>query len=203
VDRDHRTAINPAPAAARRNTFIMTCVQTSTLEPTLPWDEAASDARWHVLHTRSRQEKAVAADLAARGIAHFLPLARHQRYYGNRTVHADLPIFAGYVFLKGARDDAFGADRNGRLVQIIDVAEQEQLEHELLQIHRALRAEGPIEAFPFIKCGVRVRVRSGPFKDMEGLVESVSQRHRVILQIQMLGRALSVEIDPSLVDLIR
>src|SRR3954469_20570981 len=39
---------------------------------------------WHVLHTKSRQEKILSEDLLALEIPHYLPLVKSVRYYGKR-----------------------------------------------------------------------------------------------------------------------
>ena len=53
---------------------------------------------------------------------------------------------------------------------------------------------------PAIETGRRVRVRSGPFRGLEGLVSGRSGAERLILQVRMLGSATSLELDGSLLD---
>jgi len=45
-----------------------------------PKPSVASPAQWHVLHTRARQEKALAKTLLAAGIEHYLPLVGRVSY---------------------------------------------------------------------------------------------------------------------------
>jgi len=123
---------------------------------------------WHLLHTKSRQEKVVAADLAAMGIAYYLPLVRQVRYYGRRKAKVALPLFPGYVFLRGSLDHVYAADRTKRVANIIAVNAQEQLDWELRNLHLALSKDAALTPFPFFKKGVRVEVRSGRFADCRG-----------------------------------
>jgi hypothetical protein len=74
---------------------------------------------WHVLHTRSRQEKALAEDLTGMGIACFLPLVRQIRFHGGRKAVVELPLFPSYLFLRGAAEDAYRAGRTRRVAQIL------------------------------------------------------------------------------------
>ena len=46
---------------------------------------------WHVLHTKRRQEKILAGELAVMGIARCLPLVRRVRYYGGRKAIVESP----------------------------------------------------------------------------------------------------------------
>jgi transcription antitermination factor NusG len=45
-----------------------------------------------------------------------------------------------------------------------------------------------------------VEVRAGPFRGIQGVIENRAKEHRLILQITTLGKAVSLEIDASLVD---
>ena len=156
--------------------------------------------KWHVLHTKSRQEKVVAADLAAMGIAYYLPLVRAIRYYGKRKAKVSMPLFPGYVFLRGTLEQVYAADRTKRVANIIAVNAQDQLDWELRNLHLALSKDAELTPFPFLKKGVRVEVRSGPFRGLQGVIEGRAADNRLILQVDMLGRAVSLEIDGALLD---
>lgn len=166
-------------------------------ERALPRSREA-EAAWFVLHTKSRQEKKVAADLQAMGIAHYLPLVAYRRRYEKRVATVDLPLFAGYVFLHGTLDNAYEIDRTRRIVQVIRVPNQAQVEWELANIHLALSQQAVLDPYPYLQKGVRVEVRSGPMRGLQGLIEDRTQRDRLILQVEMLGRAMSMEIDGAL-----
>lgn len=157
---------------------------------------------WFVLHTRSRQEKALADNLQSQGIGVFLPILEHVRYYGRRKVATELPMFPGYVFLRGQRDDAFVADRTKRVVQIISVADQGKIDWELRNIHLALSQMAPLDPYPSLCEGVLVEVRSGPFRGLQGIVDHRNKPNRIVLQVQMLARAMALEVDASLLEVI-
>lgn len=155
---------------------------------------------WHVLHTKSRQEKSLSEDLTAMGIAHYLPLLRQVRYYGKRKAIVELPIFGGYVFLRGTLEQAYQADRTHRLARVIRVADQQQLQWELVNLHVAMESGVGLSPYPFLKKGVRVEVVSGPLRGLQGVVEDRVNDRRLLLQIEMLGTAVSVEIDGGMLE---
>jgi transcription termination/antitermination protein NusG len=159
-------------------------------------------ARWTVLQVRSRQEKALAGHLNSLGIDHFLPLVKRVQTYGGRRFTVELPLFPGYLFLSGSLDDVYAADRTRRVAKIIPVFDQKQLSWELHNLRLALESRDTIDPYPFLKKGVRVEVRSGPLRGLEGLVEERAGAHRLILQIEMLGRAVSLEIGASQLEVI-
>jgi transcription antitermination factor NusG len=157
---------------------------------------------WFVLRTKSRQEKILAGELHARGIASFLPLITTTKYYGGRKAHVELPVFPGYLFLRGDVDEAYEADRTRRVAQIIKVVDQARIDRELRNVHRAICGQAPLDPYPYLRAGVRVEVRAGPFRGLQGVVEEGGRRDRLILQIEILGRAVSLEIEASLLDVI-
>jgi len=172
------------------------------IEHRFPADELFSDGdrHWWVLHTRSRQEKAVADALGAHGEWHFLPLIQKVRYHGRRKIKTDLPLFPGYVFLFGHKDAAFAVDRNRRIANIIPVADQQRMHLELDNLRKALQLEAPLDPYPYLKEGTWAEVRSGPFQGLRGIIESRTRPDRLLLQVDMLGRAVSIEIDGSVLE---
>src|SRR5437667_4892986 len=157
---------------------------------------------WFLLRTRSRQEKIIASDLTARSVSNFLPLMRCVRYYGGHKAVVDMPLFPGYVFLRGTPEDAYSLDRAGRIAQIITIVNQRKVNWELKNIDFALNNEAPLSRFPYLKQGVRVEVRSGPLRGLQGIVECRTKRDRLVLQVDILGTAVSVEVDGALLDVI-
>ena len=160
----------------------------------------AETLRWRVLHTKSRQEKALAETLGAMGVNYFLPVACQARYYGRRKVQVELPLFPCYLFLHGTREQAFAADRTKRVARVIEVADQQRLTQELAQIRRVLEGGGNLEPFSFLRRGVRVEVKGGPWRGLRGIIEDRARRNRLILQVDVLGQATSLEIDGTLLE---
>jgi transcription antitermination factor NusG len=164
------------------------------------WQAPAELMPWQVLHVRSRQEKVLAEDLAAMGIAHYLPLSRQVRCYGRRRAKVEVPLFPGYIFLRGELDDVYRADRTGRVVSVIRVSDQRQIDWELRNVALALSRGAAMEPYPYLVCGRRVEVRSGPFRGLQGTIEERLSAGRLILGVAMLGAATSLEIDGALVE---
>jgi transcription termination/antitermination protein NusG len=163
---------------------------------------ARAGERWHVLHVRSRQEKALCEEMALRQIQCYLPLVQHTRFYGHRKARVQIPLFSGYVFLLGSIDQAYSADRTGRVARIIPVFNQEQMDWELANLQLAMMRQPELAAYPFLKKGLRVEVIGGAFRGVQGVIEDRAKDARLILQVTTLGKAVSLEIDASLVSVI-
>ncbi|MHC4429699.1 MAG: transcription termination/antitermination protein NusG, partial [Planctomycetota bacterium] len=158
------------------------------------------ETRWHVLQTRSRQEKALARTLDAAGIEHYLPLTKRPRYRRGRKQFVEEPLFASYLFLHGPVEATYLAVATKRVANVIAVVNQSRLIDELDQIRRALDNGADLSSFGYLKAGRRARVSAGPFRGIEGLIEAWQKVDRLVLQIDALGRATSLEIDAGLLE---
>ena len=163
-------------------------------------DESAGP--WFVLHTRGRHEKRLSNALGGVGIRHFLPMIDQTKRYGSRKAVVHAPVFPGYLFLRGSWDDCYVADRTRHVARILPVPDQRQLDMELRNLHLALCRGVPLVPHPFLERGTRVEVRSGPLRGLQGIVESAAGGDRLVLQVLTLGRAVSMEIDLALLNIV-
>jgi transcription antitermination factor NusG len=173
-----------------------------TTFPDLVWSplDERTGHEWYLLRVRSNQEKPLADTLAAMNVGHFLPLVRRSRYWGRRKAVVEEPLFAGYVFLRGAVDDVYRADRTRRVASIVRVSDQRRLDWELRNIRLALAGDAALLPTACLKNGTRVEVRSGPFRGLQGLISERVKENRLVLQVRILGAARSLEIDAGLLD---
>ena len=78
----------------------------------------------------------------------------------------------------------------------------DELLKELLQIEQALRAGAPMIPDKYIKTGQKCRVMAGPLLGLQGIVVKTRGTTRLVLQVDMLGQAASVEIDIDMIEVI-
>ena len=172
--------------------------------PPITWPDEKSIADftglWWVAHTKSRNEKALAHDLINRDISYFLPMSWKVTHRTGRKIRSLLPLFSGYLFFCGNENQRLGVLRTNRVANLIEVNDQEKLLSELLDIEQALRAGAALTPHRYIKAGQRCRVLSGPLVDLQGIVLKTKTITRLVLQINMLGQAASVEIDTDLIE---
>lgn len=176
--------------------------EISVAERPVTSGNAKSESLWHVLHTRSRQEKSLARALHAAGIEYYLPVVDRVRFYGHRKRTVTVPLFSNYLFVNGPLEVAYFATSTQRVANVIPVLDQKGFESDLEHIRRALSGGADLSPYRYLEIGRRVRVTSGPFRDIEGLIENHHRPDRLILQIDTLGRAASLEIDASLLELV-
>ena len=174
--------------------------------PPIIWPEVESIREfagpWWVAHTKSRNEKALAHDLIGKQISYFLPMSWKARRRKGRTIRSLLPLFGGYLFFCGQEAQRLETLRTNRVANVIEVKDQQQLLGELVQIEQALRAGAPLAPYKYIRVGQRCKVIAGPLADLQGVVVTTRNVTRLVLQIDMLGQAASVEIDAELIEVL-
>ena len=169
-----------------------------------PQEESIQDfeGQWWVVHTRSRNEKALAQDLISKDISYFLPMSWKVSRKSRRTIRSFLPLFSGYLFFCGKENERVELLKTNRVANLIEVDNQQKLLKELVQVNQALQSGAPLTPHNYIKEGQRCRVIAGPLMGMEGIVVRSNNAVRLVLQIDMLGQAASVEIDVDMIEVL-
>ena len=174
--------------------------------PPIVWPERESlrdfTGLWWVAHTKSRNEKALAKDLIQKDISYFLPMSWKVRRQGGRTIRSLLPLFSGYLFFCGKESQRIEVLRTNRVANLLAVKDQQRLLDELSQIEQALRTGATLTPHRYLKAGQYCRVIGGPLADLQGIVVKTRGAARLLLQIDMLGQATSVEIDTDMIEII-
>jgi len=174
--------------------------------PPIVWPEEKSirdfAGLWWVAHTKSRNEKALAKDLIHKDISYFLPMSWRIRRRRGRTIRSLLPLFSGYLFFCGKEPQRLEVLRTNRVANLLAVKDQQRLLNELSQIEQALRTGAALTPHKYIKAGQYCRVIGGPLADLQGIVVKTRSTARLLLQIDMLGQATSVEIDTDMIEVV-
>jgi transcriptional antiterminator RfaH len=174
--------------------------------PPITWPEEKSIGEfvgpWWVAHTKSRNEKALAQDLIRKSICYFLPMTWKAHRRQGRTFRSLLPLFSGYLFFCGNENERRELLRTNRVANVIEVKDQRKLVAELSQIEHALRTGAALSPHRYIKAGQQCRVTAGSLAGLQGVVLKTERSARLILQIDMLGQAASVEIDIDMIETI-
>lgn len=158
------------------------------------------EGQWWVAHTRSRHEKALAMDLLALKVSYFLPMMERTLILRQRRFRGMMPLFPGYVFFAGDPTARYRALTTSHVANVIAVADQQRLIHELHQIEQALTSPTGLDPFPYLRQGTRCRIKAGPLAGVQGIIVRRGGVTRLVLQIEMLGQAVSTEIEPELLE---
>jgi transcriptional antiterminator RfaH len=152
-------------------------------------------AVWWCLHTKPRQEKSTARDLRVSDITYYLPqVVKESRTPAGRKIQSIVPLFPGYVFIRGDQNDRIAAMRGNRLVNVLPVVDQDSLTHDLRQIHQMLHSGLAISEEPTVPVGALVKVVTGPLSGMTGKVIRRGKRDQFVAIVNFLGRGAMVDL---------
>ena len=162
---------------------------------------------WFAVHTRSNFEKAVSAELSAKGLDVFLPTFRQVRQWKDRKKAIDFPVFPGYLFVRMTDSNESRLDvlRTSGTVRILGASGKIEPvpDAEIESIHTLLNSNQPFFTHPFIREGAWVRVRFGPLKNLEGLLVRVKSDTRLVLSIELLSQSVAAEIEVNDFEVLR
>lgn len=157
---------------------------------------------WYALYTRHQHEKLVAEILSKKGFEVFLPLYEAAHRWKDRTKLLTLPLFPSYVFLRGGLDRQLHIVTTPGVHSIVAIGSRAAAipEAEITAVRRTLESSARVEPHPFLKCGDRVRVVSGPLEGIEGILTRVKNLFRLVISVEMLQKSVAVEVEASIVE---
>jgi transcription antitermination factor NusG len=173
-----------------RKSEAMTAIDNTEDRNSLPW--------W-ALYTRHQHEKTVAEVLRMKGVEVFLPLYSSVRRWQDRRKVLQMPLFPGYVFVRGALGQKLHLLTTPGVHMILCQGDQAAVipEDEIQAIRRIAEVDCGVEPHPFLKCGERVRVKRGSLRDIEGILVRKKNIFRLVLSVEMLAQSVAVEVDAA------
>ena len=158
-----------------------------------------STPQWFAVAVKPRFDKAVARTLESKGFETLLPLYKTQHRYAARSKVSDLPLFPGYVFCRFNVLTRLPILTTPGVTQILGTGNNPLAlsEEEIVSLRVAIRADIPLQPFPFLQAGQRVRIEQGALRGVVGLVVKIKDCMRLILSITLLQRSVLLEIDRS------
>jgi transcription antitermination factor NusG len=163
---------------------------------------ADTSSDWYAVYTRHQHEKTIARILENKGFAIFLPLYESPRRWGDRIKLLSLPLLPCYVFVKGGLDRRLDILTTPGIHCFVSRAGEPALipTVQIDGIRRAVEMGGRVEPHPFLKIGDWVRVKSGPLEGIQGILVRNKNLCRLVLSVEMLGKAAAVEVDAAQVE---
>lgn len=167
--------------------------------PTCDLSQVTVAKKWFVVHTRSRHEKVVAAQLRGRGIDVYLPLVEEIHRWSDRRKRVRVPLFPGYTFFH-ARESPETVSTIGQIQSVVGIVgvgpggtsiPDEQIE----AVQRLVSHNIPCVKHPFLEVGQRVRIRGGALDGVEGILLAYKAETSLVVSIELIQRSLAVRIE--------
>ncbi|MBN2497198.1 MAG: transcriptional antiterminator [Deltaproteobacteria bacterium] len=152
---------------------------------------------WYAVHTRSRHERKAAEEI--RQLCEvFLPEYWCRSRRRDRFKRIRRPLFPGYLFVRSALTPSarLGILQVRGVVRIVGNRSQPVPvpEVEVASLQRLLHAAQDAGPHPLIQ-GQRVEVMAGTLRGVIGRVASSPRGKRIVVTVELLGRAVSARLD--------
>lgn len=153
-------------------------------------------ARWWGLYTLSKKEKALMRSLRALEIPHYGPLiSRRYRSPSGRMRESFVPLFPNYVFIYGDDEQRRVALTTNYVSRCLTVPDDDLLTADLRRVQQLVATGAPLTPEARLEAGEEVRVKSGPFKGLEGVVIHRRGQQRLVVSVQFLQQGVSVLLE--------
>ena len=167
--------------------------------------EASAACRWYAVYTTSRHEKRVAQHFSQRAIEHYLPLYRAERKWRNGLrVTLDLPLFPCYIFARITLPERARVLSVPGALAVVGSSGRDPVplpDTDIDALRCGLDAQ-LVEPYPRLAAGQRVRILSGTFAGMEGVVLRRKGACRVVITLKQILQSIAVEVDESNLELL-
>ena len=155
--------------------------------------------QWYAIWTRSRHEQVVREQLERKGYETFLPTLPKWSRWKDRKKKIDWPLFPGYCFARFDAVERLPILKCAGVVNIVSFnGEVAPIpEGEIDGIRRLVDSDLKYDSCPLIKEGMLVEVTHGPLKGVSGRLVRKGAHSRLILAVDLIGQAVSVEVDAA------
>lgn len=149
--------------------------------------------RWYVVYCQTRQEERADLNLRRQGFDSWLPRMRRTRRHARRIDNVFVPLFPGYLFVSLDLDRQSWRSINGTFGVRRLLGENERptpVARGFIETLQETIDEAGLVAVPqdTLESGDPVRLIAGPFADMIGTLARLTDKDRVAVLLNVLGR---------------
>ena len=161
---------------------------------------------WYAIYVKNRHEKCVQNELQEKGIETSVPMKTVYRQWSDRRQKVEVPLFRGYVFVRiDINKDKLNILQTDGVVKFIGIRSKPSRipDKEIHWIHMIVEKSLEVRNEKEMPVGKKVHVIAGPFKGIEGTVIRTGNRSRLVVLIDTIMHAVSVDINPNYLEIIK
>lgn len=154
-------------------------------------------ASWYAVRVRSNYERVTATHLHERGYEEFSPCFEARRRWSDRIKIIDQPLFPGYVFARLNPHNRLRVLTAPGVVGLVGLGKLPTPipDQEIENIRKMVQSGLLMTPWPFLEVGQRVLIERGPLASVEGILQDVKGKFRLVVSISLLHRSVSAEVD--------
>lgn len=153
---------------------------------------------WYLVHCKPKQESRAQENLTNQSINSFLPVVSVEKIVRGKRQKVEEVMFPGYLFVELLVTGEYWAKiRSTRGIRdfVRFGGTPAKISKKLLEQLRVVDNNFVTNVAPETpKTGDRVRIMSGPFKDLEGVFQMPDGEQRSIVLLNMLGKLTKLEV---------
>lgn len=152
---------------------------------------------WYAVRVRSNFERVTSAHLRERGYEEFSPSYPVKRQWSDRTKTVEQFLFPGYVFARLRPHNRLLILTSPGVVGLVGLGKSPTPipDQEIDNIRKMLDSGLLMKPWPFLEVGQRILIERGPLAGVEGILEEVKGKFRLVASISLLHRSVSAEVD--------
>jgi transcription antitermination factor NusG len=137
--------------------------------------------------------------LERKAIEVFLPTIARWSRWKDRKKKIDWPLFPGYCFARFVASERLPVLKCDGVVSIVGTegVPSPIPDIEVESIRQLVESELSYDPCPLVKEGEMVKVVSGPLKGVAGRLTRKGAHARLVLSVDLIGQAVSVEVDAA------
>ena len=158
-------------------------------------------ARWFALTVRHQHERQTSAALGWKGLETLVPCYPVRRRWSDRVQEVETALFAGYVFCRFEPRDKLKVLNTPGVARIVGFggAPAPVDDGEMAALRAAMDSRLRLSPWPRLQPGDRVRVERGPLRGVEGTLLRPPEGLRLVIGVELLRRAIAVELEPDMI----
>jgi transcription antitermination factor NusG len=158
-----------------------------------------SHGSWYAIWTRSRHEHVVRDQLERKDVEAFLPTITRWSRWKDRKKKIAWPLFPGYCFARFDPNARLAILKCSGVVNIVSFdGELAPIpDREIEGIRRLVETDLRYDPCPLVREGTLVEVVHGPLRGVVGRLVRKGSHARLVLSVDLIGQAVSVEVDAA------
>ena len=152
--------------------------------------------KWIAVYTKSRHEQIVINELSKKDIESYCPMFKERRQWSDRKKWVHFPLFRSYVFARiHLKENIFvlqtiGVNKIVKFQNKISIIPDQVIN----DIKNIVDGGYKIQQVDYFIKGDEVSVVSGPLKGVNGIIQDLKGDNRLIMKVEAIRQAFSIEI---------
>ena len=152
---------------------------------------------WYALYTKPRAEFQAEKQITSIGVETYLPTITTLRQWSDRKKKVTAPLLPGYIFINADEKERLNSLEQYSVVRTIMFEGKPAVipDWQIDNLRKLLSKNPEVFILDRLTAGTRVKITSGPFADIEGVVmQEANNEMNLVISIDMLNRSVVVKL---------